>query len=180
MNRIIYFFSICFLLYMNSCSIFKKKSKPATTRESSSTNKKSLLDKYSKIIGQSVYDEALYEFIEEWRGVPYKFGGKTKSGVDCSNFSCTLLREVYRFPQTFYFPSAKLAEQGKKIQKSEAQEGDLVFFSINQNSKISHVGIYLANNKFVHASTSQGVIINSLEEEYYKKRFSFVARIRKP
>jgi murein DD-endopeptidase / murein LD-carboxypeptidase len=179
MTRIIYFLGLCFLINLSSCGIFKKKSKTPSKTQASKYSKKALLEKYSKIIGSDVENEVLYGFIEEWKGVPYKFGGKTKSGVDCSNFSCTLLRHVYSFPSSFYFPSSKLADQGKRIQRGDAREGDLVFFSINQNSKISHVGIYLANDKFVHASTSKGVIINSLEEEYYKKRYAFIVRIEK-
>lgn len=179
MNRIFYFLCVCLLLNITSCSIFKKKAKAVPPKETPSSSTKALLEKYSKIIGKDVYDEELYSFIDEWKGTPYKFGGKTKAGVDCSNFSCALLREVYKFPQTYYFPSSKLAEQGKRVQKNDAKEGDLVFFSINQNSKISHVGIYLTNNKFVHASTSKGVIINSLEEDYYKKRYAFIVRIER-
>lgn len=164
---------------MASCSIFKKKTESAPSKEASTSTKKNLLEKYSKIIGKDVYNEELYGFIDQWIGTPYKFGGKSKDGVDCSNFSCALLRDVYGFPKNYYFPSSKLAEQGKRVHKNESKEGDLVFFSINQNSKISHVGIYLTNNKFVHASTSKGVIINSLEEEYYKKRFSFFMRLNR-
>lgn len=165
---------------MSSCSIFKKRPKEiATKKEKITTGKQNVLEKYSKIIGNRVEDETLYTFIDEWLGVPYKFGGKTKTGIDCSNFSCELLRRVYSFPNGFYFPSSKIAEQGSKINISKAKEGDVVCFSINQNSKISHIGIYLANNKFVHASTTNGVIISSLDEDYYKKRFSFAIRLRK-
>lgn len=179
MKRLGYFLCVCFLLNLSSCSIFKKKTKAATPKEASKSSKKALLEKYSKILGKEVNNEELYSFIDEWKGTPYKFGGKTKAGVDCSNFSCALLRDVYGFPKNYYFPSSKLAEQGKKIQKSDAKEGDLVFFSINQNSKISHVGIYLTNNKFVHASTSKGVVINSLEDDYYKKRIAFYIRLNR-
>ena len=180
MNRFVYFFCLCFLILTASCGIFQKKSKIPPSKETTSSTKKKLLEKYGKIIGVEVLDQVLYSFIDEWYGTPYKFGGKTKSGVDCSNFSCELLRTVYNFPKSYYFSSSKLAQQGKKIQINDAKEGDLVFFSINQNSKISHVGIYLSNNKFVHASTTKGVLINSLEEDYYKRRFSFISRIRKP
>lgn len=162
-----------------SCAIFKRKTTEAktSTKQSKDSQQKAILKKYSDIIGERVENEKLYQFIDDWYGTPYKFGGKSRAGVDCSNFSCELLRQVYSFPPSYYFPSSKLAEQGKKINLSNAQEGDLVFFSINQNSKVSHVGIYLANKKFVHASTSKGVIINSLNEDYYKKRFAFVVRL---
>lgn len=177
MKKIVYFILALCLVQLNSCGIFKKKSKSDSTKTSrTGTSKKQLLEKYSKIIGEEVDNQELYSFIDEWYGVPYKYAGKTKGGIDCSNFSCELLRKVYGFPSTFYQPSSKLPELGKKVSKSDMREGDIVCFSINQNSKISHVGIYLANNKFVHASTSSGVMINSLTEDYYKKRFAFAVR----
>jgi lipoprotein Spr len=180
MNRLVYFSFFIVLLGLSSCSIFKKKSNPSTTvKTKNKAGKRALLEKYTKLIGEDVSDEKLYGFIDEWTGTPYKFGGKTKAGVDCSNFSCQLLREVYEFPPNFYFPTSKLTDQGKKIDKAAAREGDLVLFSINQSSKVSHVGVYLANEKFVHASTSKGVMINSLNEDYYKKRFAFILRLKK-
>jgi lipoprotein Spr len=180
MTRVVYFLFCLIIFNITSCGIFKKNpKKPSNKVEKPSSGKRALLEKYSKILGEEVDDEKLYGFIDAWMGVPYKFGGKTKTGVDCSNFTCELLRQVYAFPSTFYFPSSKLAEQGQRINKNEAKEGDLIFFSINQNSKISHVGIYLTKNKFVHASTGKGVIINSLDEDYYKKRVAFLSRIKK-
>jgi len=180
MARISYFLLCIAIFHLSSCSIFKKRTKEVSTqKEKIVTEKKGLLDKYSRIIGNLVEDEVLYGFIDEWLGVPYKFGGKTKAGIDCSNFSCELLRKVYSFPKGFYFPSSKIAEQGSKINISKAKEGDVLCFSINQNSKISHIGVYLANGKFVHSSTSSGVIISSLDEDYYKKRFSFAIRLKK-
>ena len=168
-------------LCINSCGVSKKKSKspgsskPTVSKPEASSN---LLEKYSQKLGATVTNEALYKTIDGWIGVPYRYGGRSKSGIDCSNFTCEILREVFRYPSNFYFPSSKLAEQGNKISLSEAREGDLVFFAINQSSKISHVGIYLTNQRFIHASTSQGVMISSLQEEYYKKRFAYVRRLK--
>ena len=176
--RIIRFFLLfCLLSTIFSCSIFKKKQKTIHSTENKS-DKNEILKKYSGMIGTTVDNEKLYTTIDKWIGVPYKFGGKSMSGIDCSNFTCFLMREVFAFPPNYYLPSSKLAEQGVKIDLKDAREGDLVFFSINQNSKISHVGIYLKNNYFVHASTSKGVIISSLSEEYYKKRFVTTKRVR--
>jgi lipoprotein Spr len=105
--------------------------------------------------------------------VPYKYSGKTKEGIDCSHFTCTLLREVFQFPKDFYLPSNRLPEKFTMISKEQVKEGDLVFFDIQSNSKISHVGIMLDKTFFIHASTSKGVVVNSLEESYYQKRVSF-------
>jgi cell wall-associated NlpC family hydrolase len=118
-------------------------------------------------------DKKLRNFASEWLGVPYKYSGKTKEGIDCSHFTCTLLRDVFQFPKDFYLPSYRLPEKFTTILKDQVKEGDLVFFDIQSNGKISHVGIMLDKSYFIHASTSKGVVINSLEEAYYQKRVSY-------
>lgn len=176
MNKIKIGLCLVGIMVFSSCSILKKK--PTKTKNPvviSST----VLSKYEKIIGEKLTFEELYTFIDQWINVPYKYGGKSKSGIDCSNFTCQLLREVYEFPSTYYYPSSKLVEQGLKISQKDAKEGDLVFFSMNSGSKISHVGVYLLNSKFVHASTTKGVMISSLNEDYYQKRFVGVYRMKR-
>ncbi|MCW8896966.1 MAG: NlpC/P60 family protein [Flavobacteriales bacterium] len=116
----------------------------------------------------------LYAFVDEWVGVKYKYGGTTKKGVDCSGFTNLLYNNVFKkeLPRS----SSDIAAVAKSISKKELSEGDFVFFSIRSN-KVDHVGIYLANNRFVHASTSKGVIISSLEHPYYAKYFKKGGRL---
>lgn len=116
----------------------------------------------------------LYAFIDDWMGVKYKYGGTTKNGVDCSGFTNLLYNNVFKkeLPRS----SSDIAAVAKNVAKKELSEGDFVFFSIRSN-KVDHVGIYLANNRFVHASTSKGVIISSLEHPYYAKHFKKGGRI---
>lgn len=116
----------------------------------------------------------LYAFIDEWIGVKYKYGGTTKKGVDCSGFTNMLYNKVFNkeLPRS----SSDIAAVAKSVSKKELSEGDFVFFSIRSN-KVDHVGIYLANNRFVHASTSKGVIISSLEHPYYAKHFKTGGRL---
>lgn len=116
---------------------------------------------------------ALYQFIDEWYGTPYKYAGKSKSGVDCSGFTGILLREV--FGKEVSGSSASIYNGCEKILKEELKEGDLVFFRI-ESKEISHVGVYLQNNRFVHASTVGGVMINDLQKEYYVKYFAGAGR----
>ncbi|MCY7361283.1 MAG: NlpC/P60 family protein, partial [Ignavibacteria bacterium] len=92
----------------------------------------------------------LLKFIDEWYGVPYKYAGDCKDGIDCSGFTCALINNVYN--KNIDGTSARLHELSKPIKKDDLKEGDLVFFKINKG-KISHVGVYLYNNYFIHAST---------------------------
>ena len=117
----------------------------------------------------------LYSFINDWYAVPYKFGGCQKSGVDCSCFTLNLYENVYgkKIPRT----STDLFNACEKIKLEKAKEGDFIFFKI-KSSSVSHVGIYLENNQFVHASTSKGVVVNSLSEDYYKKYFFSAGKLK--
>ncbi|WP_162852550.1 C40 family peptidase [Dinghuibacter silviterrae] len=109
----------------------------------------------------------LYHFIDDWWGTPYHLGGTTRDGVDCSGFSQQLEGTIFHLelPRT----SREQYAACHKIPVPELQEGDLVFFGTKKG--ITHVGVYLMNNKFVHASTSFGVMISDLGEEYWAQRF---------
>lgn len=116
---------------------------------------------------EKLSNKKLVEYIHQWWSVPYRIGGSTMSGIDCSNFVKGLTNYAYglNLPRT----SREQAAYCSEINKEELKEGDLVFF--NTGRGISHVGLYMANNKFVHASTSMGVVISSLDEPYWKKRY---------
>lgn len=165
------FLLIAFLLF--SCRSGKdvprtSKKNPETKIASSS---KKIERKYAGALGVSenkISNIELYSFIDEWYGVPYKFGGKNKNGIDCSNFTSTLYKIIYS--KTLNGSSASIFKQCKVISKSELKEGDLLFFKIEKD-EISHIGVYLQNNKFVHATTKKGVMIDDLNEAYYKKYF---------
>lgn len=110
----------------------------------------------------------LYQFIETWIHTPYRFGGSSLSGTDCSGFVGQLYRTVYQseLPRM-------AAEQyricPRKLSQEDLQEGDLVFF--NTRGGVSHVGVYLGNGYFTHSGIKEGVTISRLDEGYYHKRF---------
>jgi hypothetical protein len=139
----------------------------------------SIIGKYADMVGSGIEEIAshfpLYSFIEDWYGTDYKMGGKDKSGIDCSAFAQKLYEQVFGIDmlRTAFeqFKDCKITHD-----ISKAKEGDLVFFHINSR-RITHVGIYLANNYFVHASSANGVVINNLKDKYYQKYLAGIGRL---
>lgn len=117
-----------------------------------------------------VADKALAGVYNEWAGTRYRMGGTTKRGIDCSAFMQTAFWAAYgvELPRS----TAEQRYLGRKISKNELQKGDLVFFRGN-----NHVGVYIGNNQFMHASTSQGVTISSLDENYWARTYTQSRRI---
>lgn len=128
-------------------------------------------DYFSQIMGVAVSATSnvkLYQFVYDWLGTPYRLGGKTEKGIDCSAFAYQLYDKV--FNTVIGNNSRNIFSMVNPINKEELQEGDLVFFKINSRA-ISHIGVYLGNNKFAHASSSRGVMISNLNEPYWKRYY---------
>ena len=119
----------------------------------------------------------LLQKIDEWWGTPYVLGGSSKRGVDCSYFTLDVMNAIYN--TNLKRTAAEQYTQSEKIDWSELKEGDLIFFKTDGSRSISHVGIYMTNNKFAHASTSQGVTISDLSEPYWQKRLYSLGRVLK-
>jgi len=110
-----------------------------------------------------------------YKGTPYKFGGTTKSGFDCSGYVQKVYQDAFQtnLPRT----TKEMSKVGKKISKSKLKIGDLVFF--RPTSRYRHVGIYMGNDQFMHSSTSKGVIISDMNNVYWRKKYRFARRILK-
>ncbi|MDR0995274.1 MAG: C40 family peptidase [Tannerella sp.] len=120
----------------------------------------------------------LYAKASQWLGVPYRYGGQTKRGVDCSALVSILYREVYR-KNLSLTAATQLKDNCRKIGRDKLREGDLVFFhTTGRKRKATHVGIYLKNGHFIHASTSRGVIVSSLSEPYYLRTWLCAGRVK--
>jgi hypothetical protein len=110
-----------------------------------------------------------------YRGVPYHFGGQSRKGIDCSG----LIQSTYKkwgimLPRT----SVGQAKKGVSVPKAQLKPGDLVFFKNTYKKGISHVGIYVGENKFVHASSGKGqVTVNSLTDPYYQNHWAGARRV---
>lgn len=128
------------------------------------------------ILPSSLPNLSLIESIDNWFGTRYRYGGTTKSGIDCSAFVRAALKSAfgYDLPRT----AREQYRASRRISPTELRAGDLVFF--NTTGGISHVGIYLRNNKFAHSSSSKGVTISDLFESYYLNRLIGCGRIDQP
>ena len=124
---------------------------------------------------EAITNIPLLQKIDQWWGTPYSLGGSSKNGVDCSYFTLDVMKEVYKV--NLKRTAAEQYEQSSKIEWNNLKEGDLIFFKAEGRRNISHVGIYLANNKFAHASTSQGVTISDLADPYWQRRLYSLGRV---
>ncbi len=117
----------------------------------------------------------LIEITNSWLGTPYRYAGFSRKGIDCSGFVCKVFEELAhaKLPHQ----SRKLRAMGTPVSLRNARAGDLVFFKGGLFKTVNHVGIYLGNNKFVHAATKKGVSFARLDQEYYKVRFVDVRRL---
>ena len=124
-------------------------------------------------------DDLLAE-AQTYLGTPYRYGGMTRNGIDCSAFVLSVFGAVtgMNLPRV----AASQAQEGEKIEKDQLQKGDLVFFSHQGRGRISHVGIVEevspeGDVKFIHAATSRGVMISSLNDSYWGPRYRFAKRV---
>ena len=144
---------IIFLLFLVSCTNIQKKSERTGVHENQSRN--------------------ISNFYEEWNGVPYKYGGIDKNGIDCSGLVKNLYSEIYKID----LPRNTISQMnnGQRVNYFERAQGDLVFFKTGANTY--HVGVYYENDNFIHASTTKGVMMSNLNESYWLNNFIEIRRV---
>ncbi|ALL05675.1 hydrolase [Pedobacter sp. PACM 27299] len=118
------------------------------------------------VVMSQLKSKPLYRFINDWTGVRYRLGGLDKRGIDCSGFALLLQKNIYgnELPRR----SSDQAAVIRSKSMGQLKEGDLIFFSFGGRA-VDHVGIYLKDNFFVHASTTRGVIVDDLSIPAYQK-----------
>lgn len=176
--RFVLLSALAFLLVFTACRSKRniQKNKHQTRLEKPS---KKIISKYAEemeVSKSKIKNKKLYEFIDDWEGTRYEFGGLDKRGIDCSGLVYLLYKNVYdeQIPRT----TSEQVQIIKRKYENHLKEGDLVFFDYD-GKKFSHVGIYLQNGYYVHASTSKGVMVAKLHDPYTYKYFSRCGSIRK-
>jgi lipoprotein Spr len=130
-------------------------------------------DEFESMVRNLDVKSRLMDQYANWKGVRYRLGGDTKRGIDCSAFVQRTFREQFglELPRSTW----EQQETGKSINRGQLRTGDLVLFRAGSTGR--HVGIYIGNNQFVHASTSSGVTISSMNEPYWNKRYNEARRV---
>jgi len=115
-------------------------------------------------------------YAKSYLGTPYRYGGADRKGIDCSGLVIRVYQDLYHM--NLPHKSSLLYKNGVPVSLRNLEVGDLVFFGRNRGSPISHVGIYLGNDSFVHATRSKGVMVSELSERYYRTRYIGARRIK--
>lgn len=162
-------FLLLVVLMISGCTSYPRYTgnSPTTPKENQPTRKQYNTEEFIR----------LGTIMRTYLGKPYKGKSRYEVGIDCSMFT----RDVFRkFDQT-ELPRTAAAqyEAGAQVQPRLLAMGDLVFYKTERKTKVSHVGIYLSHNEFMHASSSRGVIISNMSEKYWAKRFVGARRILK-
>ncbi len=118
---------------------------------------------------------ALRQAAEAWVGTPYRYGGNSRQGIDCSGLVYQLYKQV--FGLTLPRQANAQRQMGYSVHYPYLKPGDLIFFRFRTEERIEHVGVYLGQNQFVHASTQRGVVIDRLDNPYYQRHIVVIKRL---
>lgn len=177
---------LCF--YMTGCGISKRATVQEHTEEISTPQKSSEVDRKtdqsiptipmamdvsSKLENITSIKKQLQNAHQEWQGTPYRYGGETSNGIDCSAFTQQVFRDF--FDKDLPRNTRSQLHEGTGIRRNSIKTGDLIFFKTGRRSL--HVGIFMGNGDFLHASVSSGVMISNIGEQYWAMRYLGARRV---
>ena len=154
----------CLLILLFACTPAARFSHQHGERDQRPSNERTMRNDHSR----------LWDLAQSWLNVPYKFGGLDRHGIDCSALSRTLYRDAFgiELPRM----AKDQMKGGTFVRQPWLKEGDLLFFRDDRGSFQDHVGVFLGDGQFIHASSSQGVIISDLFSRYYQERLIMARR----
>ena len=164
-------FSFFYLIIVSGCTNVPKTTENNISIKPVTSDKLKQKLVFQKVKQKQIRKKLLAQY-SEWQGVPYQLGGLSKKGVDCSGFVYLTFRQ--QFNRKLARSTQQMIHAGVKISKSKLQIGDLIFFKTPGSKR--HVGIYLGADEFMHASTSQGVMISYLSNPYWSSHYWFASR----
>ncbi|MDX1438974.1 MAG: NlpC/P60 family protein [Rubricoccaceae bacterium] len=124
------------------------------------------------LAGTSAISTIIRQVSDDWLGTPYRWGGNTRRGIDCSAFVQTIMKDALEIDITR--TTASQVHEGESVRREDLLPGDLVFF---RRRGTRHVGIYLGNSEFIHSSSRRGVIISDMSSGYYDRHFWTARRV---
>lgn len=157
----------------NASKVQNKQTETRAVNDQSGFLLQASQDEFEALVRSVDVKTKILDQYADWKGVRYRLGGSSKRGIDCSAFVQVTFREQFGLD----LPRSTSDQQGsgKTIQRTKLRPGDLVLFRAGSTGR--HVGIYLGNDQFVHASTSSGVTISSMNESYWNKRYQDGRRV---
>lgn len=162
---------------MTSCSSSKQAASVVARRQNNGSKKEPSLKPPRLEADAPDSWRSLYSEGCKWLGTPYKYGGNDRNGVDCSGLMVAIYRDALniKLPRT----SRQQSEWCRRVDIKNLQPGDLLFFdtSRDRNGKVSHVGLYLGSGEMLHSSTSRGVIVSAIVDNYYSERLLACGRV---
>lgn len=127
----------------------------------------------SKVENITSIDKQLQNAFQQWEGTPYRYGGESSNGIDCSAFTQQVFRDFFgkEIPRN----TRSQLQEGQGIRRKSIKKGDLIFFKTGRRSL--HVGISMGKGDFLHASVSSGVMVSNIAEHYWAVRYLGARRV---
>lgn len=166
------------VMWLSSCRSHRQEVRTVIVYDDSAIEDEELTESIDEDTEGNQQDTVsiLLDEIESWVGSPYRYGGHSRLGTDCSGMVMEIFLSVYGV--SLPHSSVDMYKCCDAVELEELQIGDLLFFTFAKSGKISHVGIYIGEGHFVHSTTRRGVMVDSMDDGYYRRGFVAAGRVR--